>query len=393
MILGASKQEVRLITRAIRYDFRLRYDGEELRHLLYDQQKGRCILCSWAIQGYDSIFCHIEHMISLRLWAEFYATSGRSVDEIVALANDLRNLKLSHLKCGIRKSDRDLDEIPKNFFIGKPNILTAHEIRRAKADQTNHQSFKKAKYKNEIITWYKSGKSTTWIASRLGVCNSAIGRWLKGWKLRMRPSSQFSPKRRKFKNQIIAWYKSGKSSDWIGKRVGGNGKSVRNWLNGWQIKMRSVGYKSPKRKRFKKQIIAWYKSGKSTIWIAKRVGVNCSSIHLWLREWSIKLRPTWAKLASPKKEKYKNQIVIWYENRTSTMWIAKRVGVSAWTICSWLKEWGIKLRPAHSMCSSKKAKYKTQIINWYKNQSVERIAKRLGVGHTTVYSWLKEWNV
>lgn len=141
MIIGATKEEVKFISGQIRVDFKRRYgDGKELRERLYEMQKCRCCLCddggyddSNYIQGCDGVFCQIEHMMPLREWAEFYVTSGQSVEEIVSQANDLKNLRLSHINCGSRKNDRYLDELPDDFFetLEHP-VLAPAEIQRRK---------------------------------------------------------------------------------------------------------------------------------------------------------------------------------------------------------------------------------------------------------------------
>lgn len=131
MILGAMTEEVKFIDRQIRADFHHRYgDGESLRRNFFEQQNGLCILCNQSMQDWSGAFTQIEHMIPVRLQAEFYV-SGWTLEQVLNNANDLKNLRLSHISCGVRKSDYDLEEIPENFFDSEqPRFLTEEEIQR-----------------------------------------------------------------------------------------------------------------------------------------------------------------------------------------------------------------------------------------------------------------------
>lgn len=135
MILGATKSQIRLVTKAVRADFRHRYgDGEALRQNLFEQQNGLCILCNKPMQGPDSIFTHIEHMIPVREYADYYV-AGISLERVLECANDKeKNLRLSHTSCGVEKHSASLEEqIPDHFFDDVENrTLTSEEIQRQK---------------------------------------------------------------------------------------------------------------------------------------------------------------------------------------------------------------------------------------------------------------------
>jgi hypothetical protein len=128
MILGATNDEVKFVRKQIRLDFHRRYDEAVLRQTFFEQQNCLCILCGQTMEGWEGVFSHIEHMIPLRLFAEFYV-SGWSLEQVLDNANGLKNLRLSHIACGGRKQDYDLEEIPENFFDSvQVENLTAEEI-------------------------------------------------------------------------------------------------------------------------------------------------------------------------------------------------------------------------------------------------------------------------
>lgn len=179
-------------------------------------------------------------------------------------------------------------------------FLDADIIRHAPSDGPLKK--KKEHYKDKIIKWYNAGKASPWISKRTSISNVTILKWLHEWNINVRDSgesaslSHLGNKKSQFKDRIIIWYKSGKSATWVGKKINAGPATILRWLREWGLKIRDCGEAyslmatKNKKAQFKDRIITWYKSGNSTIWIAKKVNISVSTISVWLHKWEIKIR-------------------------------------------------------------------------------------------------------
>lgn len=146
-------------------------------------------------------------------------------------------------------------------------------------------SYVKQARKQEIVKWNNEGKSNSWISKQVNVSSNTVDRWLREWGFKSKFA--FRVKSKAFLRRITQWYKSGKSVNWIMNKT--KFTNVRNWLISQNIKLRGQKQWSPARKR-KRDILKWYKSGRSAISISKEIGCSNSSVLIWLREWGISIR-------------------------------------------------------------------------------------------------------
>jgi transposase len=215
-------------------------------------------------------------------------------------------------------------------------------------------AFKKnRKDKSKIIHWYGQGRSATWIAKKVNVSPAAIYIWLRSWgvKVRSNVEAKTSPKKTKYKQQIIDWYREGRPATWINRRIGfrGGANTVIGWLKSWGIKARSTAEARECSYRFKyrtkfKRILSEYVSGNSLEGVGRKLNLDPKIIKKFLKLEGIAIRPnTYG--TSPKKTNFKNRVVEWYAQGDSMSVIEKKVGISRGAIRDWLIEWGIKPRP------------------------------------------------
>jgi hypothetical protein len=207
------------------------------------------------------------------------------------------------------------------------------------------------------------------------------------------------------KQKIIDWYLSGRSAQWISKQKlpGEPGwQSVYNWLKEWGVKMRSNGESNahPKKERFKQQIIAWYSEGRTAVWITKRIGLtgSANSVLSWLKTWGIKTRTAAeARERSYRfkhRRKFKKSIYL-YLSGLSIERVAKKLALDPKTIKNFVVSEGIKIRP-HSeyVTSSQKKNFKSRVIKWYRRgETMTMIEKKVGISRGAIRKWLIEWGI
>jgi hypothetical protein len=266
-----------------------------------------------------------------------------------------------------------------------------------RAQGESQTNIKKITHKKQIVNWYNAGRSPKWIGQRMGVNLTTIFHWLLDWGVTIRQATgRYSPKKARYKARIIGWYhRDRKSLAWIEYRIGVGQWTLSAWLTEWRIPLRGSGqsFSHPKKARYEKRIRAWYKAGKHTTWIGRKIGVTDGSINRWLREWKVPIRPRGGKPVNPKKSRWKNHILAWRKAGKPATWIAPKVGAPVASIREWLREWGIQSRHWKPV-SPKKARYKLRIIAWRKSgKACDWIGNRVGVKGGAISSWLDEWKV
>jgi transposase len=241
----------------------------------------------------------------------------------------------------------------------------------------------KLRNKDRIMKWYVDEcRDAPWIAQQLGRSNTVILIWLHNWGVTIRPrgSANRHPKQR-CKDQIIKWYKAGRSSTWIAKRIGAS-TGVLKWLRKWGVTMRSNSgaHTNVKKSKYKDDILAWYAKGRCPSWIAKQIGMGDNTVRRWLQEWGVTLRPIGTAHTSAQKSKCRDRIIKWYAAGHGSPWIAKRVGMDSVTIINWLREWGVTIR--HQPRSPRPHRFKLdakRIVSLYRQgKSPNKIALLLG---------------
>ena len=158
--------------------------------------------------------------------------------------------------------------------------------------RTRKDSVKKLKYKKQVISWRLQKKSARWIANKIGIKSPcSIHRWLRSWGIQPFPPGTIrtSPKKAKFKEQIINWYRDEeKPLLWISKKINITSSVIGTWLDSWGVELR--GYIDPRKQMFKKQIIKLYKRGLSTEKVGKILDIKGATIWKWLKFWGVKTR-------------------------------------------------------------------------------------------------------
>ena len=199
--------------------------------------------------------------------------------------------------------------------------------------------FDKNTLKKQIIRDYKSGMTAREIAAQLTLggyelSNYTIGRCLKEWGIQIRPLSETTTglDKEKHKQEIIRQYESGKSTRDIAKQFDIDSNTIRAWLGTWGVKIRdlSESHCGVNKEDHKKAIIKAYRQGKSTLEIARDLGLADCVIGLWLKGWGIKRR-THAENNRRRGERtflaIKNQLVAGYKEGKSNRQLASELRV------------------------------------------------------------------
>ena len=133
MIISRPKEEIAERSQYIRKDFESRYNTDQLRQELFDEQSGTCWICRKPLQSADSVVTAIDHAIPVAQ----YATWDFTLDEAASHANQRRNLIAAHTVCNSVKSSWDYEEFVEQLTSGEvsleePKMLTPSDIQRLK---------------------------------------------------------------------------------------------------------------------------------------------------------------------------------------------------------------------------------------------------------------------
>jgi transposase len=248
-------------------------------------------------------------------------------------------------------------------------------------------------------------KSTIKIAKELGVSHPTVRSWLKCQGIEVRTISEACLPQgfvKPSKEQLRTWYiDENKTTIEIAKELGVSHPTVGDWMNDYDIEVRSssesrlpYGFKKPSKEKLR----TWYIDEHKTITeIAEDIGVGTTTVGRWMKSYSIEIRNASEAclpqgFVKPSKEKLRT----WYiDEHKTTIEIAEELGVGNPTVGNWLKDYGIEIRhnsEAHLPQGFKKPS-KEQLITWYINEhkNLVEIAEDLGVNGSTVRNWLKSY--
>lgn len=316
------------------------------------------------------------------------------------------------------QNKRSLHTIAHELGIGSQTVLEWMKIfnintRNVSEAQTIIQSKKNRPSKEELYKLYVvDGLTASEIGKKLGVHMSTVARWIRKTGLKdRRPSKEKKQRTKKVlptKNDLVLLYQTnGLPIDEIGERFNIKPIKVIGLLEEFSIPLRQdyEGYYTKIRKRkFKKptheQLRKWYLEEKrSSLYIAKLVGATKYTILTWLKKAGVKTRKSdYDAHGYTFKKPTKAQLQKWYcEELKGTVEIARMVDVDPASIRNWMIEYGISRR---SQVQSKFAlkgrlvEEPTQdeldrLYNIEKKTTVE-IAKIYSVSDITVGRWLEK---
>ena len=197
-------------------------------------------------------------------------------------------------------------------------------------------------------------KSTIKIAEELGVVKSKVRNWLKQYNVPVRTASEAQlPKdfTKPSKEELYHLYiTQGNSLKKIAKELGTSCITICNWLKQYNIPVRTASearlpndLTKPTKEELEQRYVNEYKS---TIKIAEEFGVSNKTIRNWLNQYNIPIRTaSEAQLPKdftrPTKEELEQQYI--HEHK-STIKIAGELGVNHNTVRNWLKQYNIQIR-------------------------------------------------
>jgi hypothetical protein len=144
-------------------------------------------------------------------------------------------------------------------------------------------------HKEQIITWYAAGKSTYWIAEKVGITPPTVNEWLTGWGIDLRSigeAKQWNPPN---PDELIRRYEAGEAAKVIGEKEGVADNTVKAFLIRNGVSIRGVDYakwipSNPK------EIIQLYLNGRGVKGIGTLYGVSHRAVNTFLRDNGIPLR-------------------------------------------------------------------------------------------------------
>ncbi len=259
-----------------------------------------------------------------------------------------------------------------------------------------------------LRTWYEDEhKTTTEIAEELGIGHKVVSRLLKDYGIEVRTASESRfPKEfeKPSKEQLITWYiDEHKSTNEIAEELGVSNPTVGTWLNNYGIEIRTIsesklpaGFEKPSEKELR---TSYLDERKTLAEIAEEIGVSKSTIGAWLNDSGIEIRTiSESKLpAGFEKPSEKELRTSYLDERKTLAEIAEEIGVSKFTIGAWLNDSGIEIRTISEarlpsgFVKPSEERLRTLYVDQHKSQT--KIAKELGVGISTIGTWLNDYDI
>ncbi len=259
-----------------------------------------------------------------------------------------------------------------------------------------------------LRTWYEDEhKTTTEIAEELGIGHKVVSRLLKDYGIEVRTASESRfPKEfeKPSKEQLITWYiDEHKSTNEIAEELGVSNPTVGNWLNNYGIEIRTIsesmlpaGFEKPSEKELR---TSYLDERKTLAEIAEEIGVSKFTIGAWLNDSGIEIRTiSEARLPSgfvkPSEERLRTLYVDQHKSQTK---IAKELGVGISTIGTWLNDYDIEIRLSSEsqLPTGVKKPSEERLRTLYLDEckSANEIAEEIGVGDSTVRRWLNGYKI
>ena len=143
---------------------------------------------------------------------------------------------------------------------------------------------------------------------------------------------------------------------------------------------------------------AYSRKKQSISTIAKNLDVRREMISKALDHYHIpKMDLSELKLPPGVKKPTKEQLLKWYVKESRTTYeIARKVGVEGSTVCNWLRSNNITIRKGTEARLRMQRPSKKQLYRWYikERKSSHKIAENLGLSHMqTVLKWLKDYGI
>ncbi len=306
------------------------------------------------------------------------------------------------------KERRSTVEIAERFGVGSTTIrgwlkkegIGIRDISEATSIARLPEGFVKPS-KEELERMYVNERmSITKIGVKLGVSRASAHNWLMENEIGTRdrsviklPNGVTKPTKEELEK---LYYEDGLGMAKIGIRFGVSHFIIRGWLNDYDIEIREArklpeGFVKPSKEELERMYVD---EKMSTYKIAERLGANATSVFKWLRKNGIETREP-PRLPEGFVKPTRDELEKFYVNeRISVEEISKKLGVSHFTLCNWLREYDIEIRDSseaklpEGIIKPKKQELERMYVD--EKMSAEKMGKRLGVGTTTIYNWLKE---
>jgi len=261
--------------------------------------------------------------------------------------------------------------------------------------------------KELLIKYYKrEKKNSSEIAQIFGCCNTTILYYLKNYGIKIRSSKEnaFIRKIKINKKFLIEHYIEKKeSASCIAKIYGCERKTIIRRLKEYDIKLRTRFEERRNRldhTMFSKQYLLeeYIINQKSTTQISKENNTTHFTVRYSLNKYNIPIRNL--KVAINLKDRSKIKITKQYLMNEyvikgkSTMQIAKEFGCSGTSIFNYLKKFNISIRnnqESHIKLNISRNYLVCEYIN--KKFSIRKIANKLSCSEATIFNYLKKFNI
>jgi len=269
-----------------------------------------------------------------------YSFAGENAQTADKLKEEIVNLYLSGLSSRVIGKQFGIDKSTVIEYVKKAGILPR---------TTSEHNGITEDMKAEAVMLYKSGMSSTDVASKVGVNLSSVLRWVVESGGKVRTALEYTGKTEETKEKVISMYEEGMSAAEIARIYGVDAVTVTSWAKAAGLKIRGISESKGITRSMVDDAIELYKGGMSLKSVGKQLGVSPNSVLNWLSAAGVKTRNT-ADLNTTNKD-IKNKAISLYQEGMSTIETGKKIGVAGTSVTRWIKEAGLVPR-GHSEAAS-----------------------------------------
>lgn len=207
------------------------------------------------------------------------------------------------------------------------------------------------------------------------------------------------------KDQIIERYTGGYPLYLIAKEFGYNPRTVKEYLQKWDIELRGhskiIGHAQRVFQEHKSEIIERYENGESLKDIANTFGYHASGLSRQMRNWDISVR-SMSETASQRLKNellpIKDELIRRYESGESLTSICENLSCCHTSLGRRFRNWGVQIRKPisqrHVAINKHLETEKDKIIHQYNEGiTISIIAEQYGYSYNTIGDRLKSWNI
>ena len=233
---------------------------------------------------------------------------------------------------------------------------------------------------------YLAGERTKAVAERFGVIPCTVVRWVKAAGHGMRPRRQPHEKDAETRRLAVEAYLGGDSLKMVARRFGVNQSTVNKWVHSAGHKTRPPGFLNKIDSALRREAVSAYLGGATLREAGQRVGVRPDRVSKWVKAAGHEMRRN-SKLNKFSHETRRRAVAAYLAGESAEA-LAKRHGVSAGVVSRWIRAAGHSLRGSLDRSKFSAATRKLAVEDHLAGESLKAVAERFGANRGTISAWV-----